>query len=55
MSAFHLVATTGLLGLAGGVFLVNVVSTPRAAQIGTIIAGCGVLLLAIFAIRQLLV
>jgi hypothetical protein len=55
MSTYHLVAVTGLLGLACGVVLVNVVSTPRAAQIGTIIAGCGVLLLAIHAILQLLV
>ena len=55
MSLIHLVAVAGLLSLVSGVFLVNVVSTPRAAQVGTIVAGCGVLLLAIVAVRQLLV
>jgi hypothetical protein len=54
MSVFSLVAMAGLLSLVSGIVLVNVVSTPRAAEIGTIIAGCGVLLLAIVAIRQLL-
>ena len=55
MSLIHLVAVAGLLSLVSGVFLVNVVSTPRAAQVGTAVAGCGVLLLAIVAVRQLLV
>jgi hypothetical protein len=55
MNLFHLVAVAGLLSLVSGVFLVNVVSTPRAAQVGTVVAGCGVLLLAIVAVRQLLV
>jgi energy-converting hydrogenase Eha subunit B len=54
MSVLHLVATAGLLGLAGGMLLVNIVSTPRAAQTGVILASCGVVLLAALAIRQLL-
>jgi hypothetical protein len=48
-------AAAGLLSLVGGVLLVNAVVTPRAAQIGTIMAGCGVLLLALVAIRQLVI
>jgi len=55
MNVSTLVPMAGLLGLIGGVLLVNVVATPRAAQIGTIVAGTGVLLLALVAIRQLLV
>jgi hypothetical protein len=55
MNAFYFAASAGLLSLLGGVLLVNAVSTPRAAQIGTIMAGCGVLLLAVVAVRQLLV
>jgi hypothetical protein len=55
MNGFYLVAVAGLLSLASGVFIVNVVATPRAAQIGTIIAGCGVLMLAVVAVRQLFV
>ena len=55
MNWFHLLAAAGLLGLAGGVVIVNAVRTPRAAQLGTIMAGCGVLILALVAIRQLLV
>jgi hypothetical protein len=55
MSPFHVTAAAGLLSLVVGMFLVNVASTPRSAQIGTIIAGCGVVLLAIVAARQLLV
>jgi energy-converting hydrogenase Eha subunit B len=54
MNVFHFVAAAGLLGLAGGMFLVNIVSTPRAAQSGIILASCGVVLLAVLAIRQLL-
>jgi hypothetical protein len=54
MSFLSFAAATGLLSLAGGVFLVNVVSTPRGAQIGTIIAGLGVVLLAAVAVRHLL-
>ena len=46
MSLFHLAAAAGLLGLVGGIVVVNVASTPRAAQIGTIMAGCGVVMLA---------
>ena len=37
MDVFYLAAAAGLLGLVAGVLLVNVVSTPRAAQIGTLI------------------
>ena len=55
MSLFHLAAAAGLLGLVGGVAVANVASTPRAAQIGTIMAGCGVVILTVVAIRQLLV
>jgi hypothetical protein len=55
MNGFQFTAVAGLLSLAGGVLLVNVVSTPRAAQIGTIIAGCGVLMLVVVAARQLFV
>ncbi len=55
MIVLDLAAVAGLLGTFGGVLLVNVVATPRAAQIGTIIAGCGVLMLAIVAVGQLLV
>jgi hypothetical protein len=47
-------AAAGLLGLIGGMLLVNLVSGPLAAQIGTIMASCGVVLLAALAIRQLL-
>ena len=54
MSIFHLVAAAGLCSLAGGMIVVNVVATPRAAQFGTIMAGSGVVMLAIVAIRQLL-
>jgi hypothetical protein len=46
-------AALGLLGLVIGIVLVNVFSTPRAAQIGTIVAGIGVLMLVITAIGQL--
>jgi hypothetical protein len=54
MNVFDLAAAAGLLSLVGGVLLVNVVPTPRAGQTGTIIAGCGVLLLAVIAAKQLL-
>jgi hypothetical protein len=54
VSALSFAAATGLLGLVGGFFLVNVVSTPRGAQVGTIIAGLGVLMLAAVAVRPLL-
>jgi hypothetical protein len=39
MNIIYLAAVMGLLSLVSGIFVVNVVSTPRAAQIGTIIAG----------------
>jgi hypothetical protein len=54
MSALSFAAATGLFSLVSGVFLVNVLSTPRAAQVGTIVAGLGVLLLAAVAFRHLL-
>ena len=54
MSVLHLVAAAGLLGLVGGMLVVNIVSTPRAAQSGAVLASCGVVLLAALAIRQLL-
>jgi hypothetical protein len=54
MSVFQLVAAAGLFTLVGGVAVVNVASTPRAAQIGTITAGCGVIILAVVAVKQLL-
>ncbi len=52
MSLFHLAAAAGLLGLVGGVVVVNVASTPRAAQIGTIMAGCGVVMLVLVFVWQ---
>ncbi len=52
MNVFYLAAATGLLSLAGGLFVVNVIATPRAAQIGTMIAAFGILLLAVVAVRQ---
>ena len=55
MNVFQLAAAAGLFSLVGGIVLVNVVLTPRAAQTGTIMAGCGVVMLAIVAIRQLLI
>jgi hypothetical protein len=55
MEAFHILAAAGLLSLVAGMLLVNVVSTPRAAQMGTILAGCGVLMLVVVAVRQLVV
>jgi hypothetical protein len=54
MNAFSFIAAAGLLGLVAGLVLVNVASAPRAAQIGTVVAGGGVLLLAAVAVRQLL-
>jgi hypothetical protein len=55
MNALSFSAALGILGLVTGVALVNVMATPRAAQIGTIVAGVGVLLLAIAAIGHLLI
>ena len=54
--AYVMAATAGLFFLAGGsASAVNLVSTPRVAQTGTIMAtGGGVVLLAALAIRQLL-
>ena len=54
MKLFQLVAAAGLLSLVGGVAVVNFIATPRAAQIGTIAAGCGVVILVVIAIWQLL-
>lgn len=45
-----IMAGLGLLGLVTGMALVNLVSTPRGAQIGTVVAGGGVILLALVAI-----
>jgi hypothetical protein len=53
MYALNLAAITGLLSLATGVLLVNAVATPRAAQVGTVIAAFGVALLALVAVRQM--
>ena len=55
MGVFLVAAVLGLLGLFVGIVLVNVVSTPRAAQAGTIVAGIGVLMLAIAAVGHLLI
>jgi hypothetical protein len=54
MNTFSIVATVGLVCLVVGVFLVNVVSTPRSALAGTIVAGFGVVMLAISAVERLL-
>lgn len=54
MNAFSIVAAAGLVLLVFGVFLVNVVSTPRTALAGTVVTGFGVLLLAISAVERLL-
>ena len=54
MSVFQLAAAAGLLGLVGGVAVVNVASTPRAGEIGTVMTGCGIVILVVIAIRQLL-
>jgi hypothetical protein len=54
MNLFQLAAAAGLFGLVGGVAVVNVAASPRAAEIGTVMAGCGVVILAVIAIRQLL-
>ncbi len=53
MNVIQFVSAAGLLGLVGGILLVNIVATPRAAQTGTIMAGCGVVMLVIVAARQL--
>jgi hypothetical protein len=42
MNLFQLAAAAGLLGLVGGVAVVNFIPAPRASEIGTIMAGCGV-------------
>jgi hypothetical protein len=55
MSAFSFMAAAGLLGLVGGFVLANVATSPRTAQIGTVLAGVGVIMLAAVAVRQLLV
>jgi hypothetical protein len=54
MDVVDVTAGAGLLTLVVGVLLVNIVSSPRAAQIGTIIAACGVLMLGVVAVRHLL-
>ena len=54
MNVSHVMAAAGLVALACGMLVVNLVPTPRSAQTGTIMATCGVALLAALAIRQLL-
>jgi hypothetical protein len=54
MNPDHFIAAAGLIALVGGMFVVNLVSTPRVAQAGTIMATCGLGLLGALAIRQLL-
>lgn len=54
MNPDHLIAAAGLIALAAGLFVVNLVSTPRAAQLGTLMATCGLGLLGALAIRELL-
>jgi hypothetical protein len=54
MSVVSVAAALGLLGSVTGVGLVNLATTPRAAQVGTILAGIGVLMLAIAAVGHLL-
>lgn len=49
---FNIVAAASLVF---GILLVNAASTPRIAQFGTILAACGVLMLALVVIRQLAV
>ena len=48
------VAASGLAGLVIGALIVNLVPTPRAAQLGTILAGAGIILLVAIAVRQVL-
>jgi len=54
MNMFHVAAAAGLIGLGGGIVVVNFVPTPRAAQIGMTMVGCGVVLLVLIAIKELL-
>jgi hypothetical protein len=54
MNVFQLAAAAGLLGLVGGVAVVNFIPAPRASEIGTIMAGCGVVLLVLIAIKEML-
>jgi hypothetical protein len=55
MSAFSVMAAAGLLGLVSGFLIANIASSPRAAQIGTVLAGVGVIMLVAVAVRHLLV
>jgi hypothetical protein len=54
MNLDHLIAAAGLLALAGGMLVVNLVPAPRTAQAGTVMATCGLGFLTWLAIRQLL-
>ena len=54
MNAFSFMAAAGLLA-AGGFVLANVAASPRAAQVGMVLAGIGVIMLAAVAVRHLLV
>jgi hypothetical protein len=55
MDIMYFAAALGLLGLFSGFVLVNIVSTPRAAQVGTIVAAIGVLMLVVVAIERLFI
>jgi hypothetical protein len=54
MNLFQWAAAAGLLTLIGGVAVVNIASAPRAGEIGTIMAGCGVGILALLAFIKLI-
>jgi hypothetical protein len=54
MNLDHFIAAAGLVTLAGGMLVVNLVAAPRIAQAGTIVATFGLSLLSALAIRQLL-
>jgi len=53
MNVIYLVAVTGLASLAGGMILVGLGLTPRAGQVGTIVAALGLVMLAIVAVHHL--
>jgi hypothetical protein len=54
MNAVSVTSALGLIGLVSGVIVVNVASTPSAAQAGGITVGLSVLLLVFVAIGRLL-
>ena len=55
MGAFQLIAMIGLLGLVGGIFLVNRSVAPHAPLAGLSIAAFGIAMLVVVAVRQLFV